>query len=71
MRFENTYRRFDDADLVHMMDNTEDWMYQGKPHEYEEGNIGCHQYQRKFDADYTHELSRSVRAALANWKPEN
>ncbi|HAK46852.1 MAG TPA: nitroreductase [Spirochaeta sp.] len=68
VRFENSYRRFEDADLVHLMDRTEDWQYKGKPHMYEEGNIGCYQYQRKFDADYNKEMTRSVKAALKNWK---
>ena len=68
VRFENSYKRFEDNELVHLMDGLEQWQYKGKPHEYAQGNIGCYQYQRKFDADFTKEMSRSVRAALENWK---
>ncbi|MDC7227934.1 MAG: nitroreductase family protein [Spirochaetales bacterium] len=70
VHFENTYKSFDDADLVHLMDKTEEWQYQGRPHVYEEGNIGCNLYKRKYAADYSIEMNRSVRAALENWKKD-
>ena len=66
--FENGYRRFETGELLHLYDRMEQWIHKGKAHEYEEGNIGCHQYQRKFDSDFSKEMNRSVRAALENWK---
>lgn len=69
VHFENGYKQFDAAELTTMLDKQENWKYKGKPHEFAEGNFGCSQYQRKFGADFTKELSRSVRAALENWKP--
>ena len=67
VRFNNSYQSFDDDEILNLFDRLETWQHRGKPHEYEEGNIGCYQYQRKFDADFTREMSRSVRAALRNW----
>ena len=68
LRFENSYKQHDKDKLLKMYDGLEKWQRGGKEHIYEEGNIGCYQYRRKFDADFTHEMNRSVRAALENWK---
>lgn len=70
VRFKNEYKRFDDADLVHLMDHIEDWEYQGKAHDYEEGNIGAHLYKTWFAADFSREINRSVRAALETWRKD-
>lgn len=66
--FENTYKRFGKEDLLHLYDRLEQWQYKGKPHEYEEGNIGRRLYARKFGSDFSLEMSRSVRAALEKWR---
>ena len=68
--FENSYRRFEPDELLHLYDNLENWKNHGMPAHYEEGNIGCHQYKRKFDSDFSREMSRSVRTALKAWTPE-
>ncbi len=71
VRFENSYRRFEEDEILGLYDRLEKWLHKGRPADYAEGNIGCHQYKRKFDADYALEMNRSVRAALENWRNKN
>ncbi len=65
----NTYHRLDAAELERMMQNLQDKFPTGR---YLEGaqNLGQHQYFRKFNADFSFEMSRSVREALKNWDCE-
>ena len=65
----NTYHRLDAAELERMMQTLQDKFPTGR---YLEGaqNLGQHQYFRKFNADFSFEMSRSVREALKNWDCE-
>jgi nitroreductase len=68
VRFENRYKRFEPGELLHLTDGLEAWQWKGSTPEFDEGNIGLHQYKRKFAADFTLEMNRSVRAALEKWR---
>ena len=65
----NTYRRLDAGELERMLQPREDKFPDGR---YLEGaqNFGQHEYFRKFNADFSFEMSRSVREALKNWDCE-
>jgi len=65
----NTYHRLDAAGLERMMQPRQDKISTGR---YLEGaqNLGQHEYFRKFNADFSYEMSRSVREALKNWDCE-
>ncbi|HEY89014.1 MAG TPA: nitroreductase [Thermoflexia bacterium] len=63
IRFTNTYRRFDKAALDKMFASRQRQHYPGNA-----ANLGQAYYTRKFSADFTIEMTRSVRAALQTWK---
>jgi len=66
--FKNRYKRLDDEALSRMFQPMEDlhtregWSLDGAR------NIGQNNYQRKFIADFSIEMNRSVKAMLNNWK---
>ncbi len=65
----NTYHRLDAGELERMMQTRQDRYPNGH---YLKGalNLGQHEYFRKFNADFSFEMSRSVREALKNWESE-
>jgi FMN reductase (NADPH)/FMN reductase [NAD(P)H] len=68
MTFENRYQRLDDAALTRMYaSNNERLFAQGQP---VQGalNFGQHNYLRKFTAEFSFEMSRSVEKMLENWQ---
>jgi len=68
--FENQYQRLDRASFEEMYHDLHERTF--KDREALEGarNIGQLNYLRKFSADFSKEMSRSVRAILAAWKED-
>ena len=66
--FENQYQRFSPAELEEMFRERHQLMFNGR--EFVEGstNVGQVMYWRKFSADFSVEMSRSVRAMLKAWQ---
>jgi FMN reductase (NADPH)/FMN reductase [NAD(P)H] len=64
--FENQYHRLDNVELKKMFAKRESQMAKGKS---QEGiaNFGQAMYFRKFDSDFSMEMSRSVRLILKEW----
>jgi nitroreductase len=68
IHFKNGYKRLDGEELSRMFQPLEDlraregWPLNGTK------NIGQNNYQRKFIADFSIEMNRSVKAMLENWK---
>jgi FMN reductase (NADPH)/FMN reductase [NAD(P)H] len=64
----NTYRRLDAPDLLRMFEPAQE----KRESAYLPGaeNYGQHQYLRKFGADFSIEMSRSVREMLKSWGEE-
>ena len=62
IRFKNTYRRFDKAALDKMFESRQRQRYPGNA-----TNLGQAYYARKFSADFTIEMTRSVKAAIQTW----
>jgi len=66
--FKNRYHRLDAAEMEQMFGPQQEKM--GSPAKYFEGaqNLGQHHYFRKFSADFSVEMSRSVQEMLKNWE---
>ena len=62
IHFENTYKRLDEAALKEMFVSREPPSYYGRA-----TNLGQHHYGRKFSADFSIEMTRSVRKAIQTW----
>jgi nitroreductase len=62
VHFRNRYERLDRAALWEMFASRDTGRYTGNA-----GNFGQHFYARKFGADFSVEMTRSVRAAIAAW----
>lgn len=62
IHFKNRYRRLDEAELKRMLEprDRENYLRNAT-------NIGQHYYVRKFSADFTVEMTRSVRQAIETW----
>jgi nitroreductase len=67
--FENRYRRLGRDELIEMFGERESQMPKGKAMEGV-ANFGQAMYLRKFSADFSMEMSRSVRAILKEWENE-
>jgi hypothetical protein len=66
--FKDQYKRLKDEDLSQMYLPIED-RYKGAGSSLNGArNIGQNNYQRKFIADFSIEMNRSVKAMLSNWK---
>jgi FMN reductase (NADPH)/FMN reductase [NAD(P)H] len=65
--FENQYRRLSNPELEEMFRERQKLVFSGR--EYVEGsvNFGQLMYWRKFSADFSVEMSRSVRVILKEW----
>ncbi|MDO9301615.1 MAG: nitroreductase family protein [Anaerolineales bacterium] len=64
--FENQYRRLGREEFDEMFAERQSRLPKGKPMEGI-ANVGQANYQRKFSADFSVEMRRSVRAILKNW----
>ncbi len=64
--FENRYRRLDQQNFKEMFSEREKQMSKGKNREGI-ANYGQAMYLRKFNSDFSVEMSRSVRAILEQW----
>jgi len=62
IHFTNGYRRLDEAELHAMLRDRDTGHYVK-----EATNIGQHFYARKFSADYSVEMNRSVKEAIRRW----
>lgn len=68
IHFKNQYKRLGDEDLSRMFQPLEDLNTRGGLPLDGARNIGQNNYQRKFIADFSIEMNRSVKAMLNNWK---
>jgi FMN reductase (NADPH)/FMN reductase [NAD(P)H] len=66
--FENQYKRLDRASFEEMYRDLHERTFRDRTTVEGASNIGQLLYQRKFSADFTIEMTRSVRAILAAWK---
>jgi nitroreductase len=62
IHFKNRYRHLDEAELRQMLEPRDRENYLRNA-----ANIGQHYYVRKFSADFTVEMTRSVRQAIRTW----
>jgi FMN reductase (NADPH)/FMN reductase [NAD(P)H] len=62
IHFVNRYRRLDEATLLGMLEPRDNKRYLGRA-----TNFGQHHYVRKFSADFSVEMTRSVREAIRQW----
>ena len=62
IHFKNSYRRLDTAALDEMFQSRAPQRYSGNI-----TNVGQHVYARKFAADFTVEMTRSVKEAIKTW----
>jgi FMN reductase (NADPH)/FMN reductase [NAD(P)H] len=62
IHFKNAYRRLDEVALARMLAPTDPGRYVGNA-----ANVGQHNYARKFAADFSIEMTRSVREAIRSW----
>jgi len=70
MTFKNQYHHLDEAELKEMFAPYEERLQAvGQPIKGAL-NFGQHNYLRKFTADYSFEMNRSVRTMLKNWEDE-
>jgi len=66
IHFKDTYRRFDKGALVKMGETRNAQRYFGNA-----SNVGQDYYARKFSADFSIEMTRSVKAAIRTWIAHN
>ncbi len=66
IHFKNTYRRIDHPTLAKMFEDREPQRYVGHA-----ANIGQHYYARKYAADFSVEMTRSVKQAIQTWLGRN
>jgi nitroreductase len=65
--FENQYRRLTREDFDEMYHETHEQIFHGREEVLGCHNVGQLSYTRKFNADFSREMSRSVRAILKAW----
>ena len=68
--FENHYRRFEKEAFNEMVCKRQTQMFGTREEIKGARNVGQMMYQRKFDADFAHEMNRSVQAMLQAWVKE-
>jgi FMN reductase (NADPH)/FMN reductase [NAD(P)H] len=62
IHFNDRYRRLDEDEIRSMLESRRQATGLGSA-----ANVGQHTYERKFSADFTVEMTRSVRAAIQAW----
>ncbi len=65
--FENKYKRLSEDEFARMYSYRINEIFKNVAFADGAENFGQHFYLKKFDADFTKEMNRSVRAALKNW----
>jgi len=65
--FKNSYHRLDAGEMERMFQPLQQRSAPAGKYEFEAQNLGQHEYFRKFNADFSIEMSRSVREMLKNW----
>ena len=65
--FNNKYKRFDRENFEEMFKDMQDKVFQNRTEIAGTSNIGQLTYQNKFNANFSKEMSRSVRAILKAW----
>ena len=65
--FENQYQRLDKREFDEMFSERHKQMFKTRTSVSGSANVGQVIYRRKFDAGFTHEMTRSVRAILKQW----
>jgi len=68
IHFKDSYRTLSHDDFKRMYDPFEAELFKGVHYKNNAENLGQHMYAKKFDSDFTKEMSRSVRAALKLWR---
>ncbi|MGB8213649.1 MAG: nitroreductase family protein [Anaerolineales bacterium] len=68
--FENRYRRLNQADFDEMFRETHTQTFRGREELAGAHNMGQLIYTRKFNADFSKEMTRSVREILKGWLQE-
>ncbi len=68
--FENQYRRLDKPEFDEMFSQRHEQIFRGRAEIGGSVNVGQVIYRRKFEAEFSIEMSRSVRAMLAQWSAE-
>jgi FMN reductase (NADPH) len=71
VHFKDSYKRLDADNFTRMYDPFEKKLFKGVKYKNNAENLGQHMYARKFDSDFTREMSRSVKAALSLWQSED
>lgn len=67
IHFKNKYRRLDEHDFKAMIKPIKDTYFKSENYIGNSKNIGQHFYTRKFTADFTLEMNRSVQKAIDIW----
>ena len=67
IHFKNQYRRFEKPDFEKMVKPIKDTYFKSENYLGNSQNIGQHFYTKKFTADFTIEMNRSVQKALDIW----
>jgi nitroreductase len=65
--FENQYRRLSGEEFTAMFHQTHEQIFHGREEVLGNRNVGQLLYSRKFNADFSKEMNRSVRAILKAW----
>ncbi len=65
--FPDRYRRLDRADFDEMYQDLQERYFKNPERPDGIVNVAQSNYVRKFNAAFTHEMTRSVRAILQNW----
>jgi FMN reductase (NADPH)/FMN reductase [NAD(P)H] len=65
--FENQYKQFNREEFAEMFHDTHEQTFRGREEVEGTRNMGQLVYTRKFDSDFSKEMSRSVRAILKAW----
>jgi FMN reductase (NADPH)/FMN reductase [NAD(P)H] len=68
--FENKYQRLESQDFDEMFRNRHKLIFKERDNIEGSVNLGQFMYQRKFNAEYSLEMNRSVRAMLKAWNNE-
>ena len=71
VHFKDSYRQLDADDFKKMYDPFEKKLFKNVQYKNNADNLGQHMYSRKFDSDFSREMSRSVKAALSLWRSED
>lgn len=65
--FENQYKRLNHEEFAEMFHDTHEQTFHGREEVAGTRNMGQLIYTRKFDSNFSKEMSRSVRAILKAW----